>query len=122
MLLRLETCLFANRGNSNACIMVLQKLTFVVLCAPFLSPLPHIDDDLKVLLLQCKTWVNEKLAGAFLYFSLLELYSKGSQSVLEAKCTCSYIHPLLNGSYCVITKCNMAHSLLNVGITFTISV
>ena len=28
-------------SDYNACIMVLPKYTFVLLCSPFLSPLPH---------------------------------------------------------------------------------
>jgi len=32
---------FVNRSSSNACIIALQKLTFVLLCTPFLSPLPR---------------------------------------------------------------------------------
>jgi len=36
-----KTCLFAHCSSSNACIMVLPKLTFVLLCSPFLLPLPH---------------------------------------------------------------------------------
>ena len=91
MSLCLETSLFANCRNSNVCIMVLRKLTFVVLVLHFFLPY-HVDNDLRVLLLQCKTWVNAKLTGIFLHFSLLELFPKGSQSVLEAKCACSYIH------------------------------
>ena len=33
---------FANHISSNACIMVLPKLTFVLLCAQLLSPLPWV--------------------------------------------------------------------------------
>ena len=36
-----QTCLFANRSSSNACIMILSKLTFVLFCTPFLSLLPY---------------------------------------------------------------------------------
>ena len=39
MLLCLELCLFANHSSSSACIMVLPKLIFVLLWAPFLYPL-----------------------------------------------------------------------------------
>ena len=39
-----KTCLLANRSSSNACIMVLLKLTFVLLCAQFLSPLSESED------------------------------------------------------------------------------
>ena len=35
-----DLCLFTNRSSSNACIMILPKLTFVLLCALFLSSLP----------------------------------------------------------------------------------
>ena len=34
-------CLFANHSSSNAHIMVLPKLTFVLLFSPLLSPLPR---------------------------------------------------------------------------------
>ena len=40
--LLLEMCLFANRSSSNACIMVLLKLTFVSLWSPFLSRIGKI--------------------------------------------------------------------------------
>jgi len=32
-------CLFSSYSSSNACIMILSKFTFVLLCFPFLSPL-----------------------------------------------------------------------------------
>ena len=35
-----EMYLFTNRSSFNACIMVLLKFIFVLLCAPFLSRLP----------------------------------------------------------------------------------
>ena len=35
----LKCTFFINRSSSSACIMVLSKLTFVILCALFLSPL-----------------------------------------------------------------------------------
>ena len=40
MSLHPKMCLFANHSSSNACIMVLLKLVFVLLCTQFLSPLP----------------------------------------------------------------------------------
>ena len=35
-------CLFTDHSSSGTCIMVLPWLTFVLLCAPFFSPLPMI--------------------------------------------------------------------------------
>jgi len=60
-----EMCLFANRSSSIACIMILPKLTFVLLCIPFLSPLPHRwQFAVHAQWLRCETWVSAVLAGA----------------------------------------------------------
>ena len=54
-----ETCLFANHSNSSAWIMVGPKLTFVLLRAPFLSPLSRKWWFTVCLLwLWCETWVS----------------------------------------------------------------
>jgi len=37
MLLSPDTCFFANCSSSNACILVILKLTFILLCIQFLS-------------------------------------------------------------------------------------
>ena len=60
-------CLFTNHSSSNACIVVLSKLTLVFLCAPFLSLLPHRWwFTIHALWLHCKTWENAELAVALL--------------------------------------------------------
>ena len=62
-------CLFSDHCSSNACIMVQPKLTFVLFCAPFLSPLPHRwQSVICVLLLQCekRLCVSAMLEGVFL--------------------------------------------------------
>ena len=62
-----KTCLFVNCSNSNACIMVLSKLTFVLLCSPFLSWLRHRWQFVLIALwLQCEIWGSTELAGALL--------------------------------------------------------
>ena len=51
-------------SSSNTCIMVLPYLAFVLLCTPFLSPLPcRWRLAARALWLQCKTWVSAVLAG-----------------------------------------------------------
>ena len=67
MLLCPKTCLFANHGSSSTCIMVLPKLTFVLLCAPFLSSLVHKwRFVVQALWLWCETRVSPELAGVSL--------------------------------------------------------
>ena len=67
MSLHLEMCLFTNRSSSSGCIMVLPQLTFVLLWAPFLSPLQcRWRFVVCALWLQCETRVSAELAGAFL--------------------------------------------------------
>ena len=75
-LLCLETCvIFANGSSSNACIMVLPKLTFVLLCTPFFSLLRqflsmHV---MALVQVQCKQ-------GHFSHYSLLEMLAKCSKN------------------------------------------
>ena len=60
-------CLFANRSSSSAHIMVLPKLTFALLCTPFLSSLARRwQFAVRVLLLRCETRVTTELAGVLL--------------------------------------------------------
>ena len=60
----LMMCNFTNCSSYNACIMV---LLFILLCAPFLSQLPHWWRFLVCILwLQCEAWVSEVLARALL--------------------------------------------------------
>ena len=62
-----EMCLLTNCSNSNASIMVLTVLKFVLLCAPFLSPLLcRWWFVVCALRLQCETWINAVLGGALL--------------------------------------------------------
>ena len=64
-----ETYLFTNHSSSIACVMVLLKLSFVLLCIPFLSPLPGWWQF--ALWLWCKTWASAILAGALLTYIIL---------------------------------------------------
>jgi len=67
MLLCLESCLFANRSSSNACIMVLPKLTFVFFeLHSFINC--HVGDDWRYTCygFWCETRVSAELAGALL--------------------------------------------------------
>jgi len=60
-------CLSANCSSSIACMMVLPKLIFVLLWAPFLYPLPCWGwFAVRALWLQCETRVSTELAGALL--------------------------------------------------------
>ena len=64
-LLRPEMCLFANRSSSSAHIMVLLKITFVLLCTPFLSPLARRwRFAVRALWLRCETRVSGEPAGS----------------------------------------------------------
>ena len=59
-----KMCLLANRSSSNDCIMVLPKLTFVLLCAPFATALwvtilgAHIMALLQDLLCECQEQIQ----------------------------------------------------------------
>ena len=58
-------CLFANRSSSSTHIMVLLKITFVLLCTPFLSPLAQRWwFAVRALWLRCETRVSAEPAGA----------------------------------------------------------
>jgi len=83
-----EMCLFANCSSSNAHIMVLPKLTFVLLCTPFSYPLSRrLWFSLCALWLQCETWTSAALAGGIPYVILcLDIYPK-SLKWLETKCS-----------------------------------
>ena len=90
-----ETCLFANCSNSNACIMVLPKLSFVL--HSFLHN--RVGDDLWYMH-QCKTQVRAVQAGVLLALFLAwnvgltfeELEAKRSTMIHCVKVT----HPLLS--------------------------
>ena len=59
--------LFINHSSSSACTMVLPKLTFVLLCTPFLSLLVHRWWFAAcVLWLRCETRVSAELARVLL--------------------------------------------------------
>jgi len=60
-----KMCLFANRSSSSAHIIVLPKITFVLLCTPFLSPLARRwRFAVCALWLRCATRVSAEPAGA----------------------------------------------------------
>ena len=87
--LHYETCLFTNRSSSNACIMVLPKLTFVLLCTPFSSPLPHKwRFAVCMFWLWCKTWTAAMLAGVLLMLFFAWNVNQTLEE-LEAKQKCS---------------------------------
>jgi len=58
-------CLFANHSSSSAHIMILPKITFVLLCTPFLSPLARRWwFVVRALWLRCETRVSAEPTGA----------------------------------------------------------
>ena len=72
--------------------MVLLKLTFVLLCTPFLSPL--LQFAVRTLWLQCETYVSAVQTGGIL--TLFFARNNGSQTFEELKVKQSVmIHPLL---------------------------
>jgi len=83
----------ANRCISIALIMVLPKLTFVLLCAPFLSPLPRKWRlAIHMLWLRCETYASAVQAGVVLTFFVWNVNTGGILVILfhcNFKC---YIH------------------------------
>ena len=79
-------CIFANRSSSNAWIIVLSKLTFVLLCTPFFSPLLHKwRSAVCALWLRCETYVSAMLAGALLTLFFAWNGSQNSKSWKQNK-------------------------------------
>jgi len=116
-LLHPKTCLFANFSCSNTCIMVLPKLTFVLLCAPFLSPLLHRKKFVvRVFWLQCKIWVM--LTGAFLVLffacNVAQIVWKCSSDTPWLRDACTFIvgHTLTIGQCLIFVMARLIVEIL----------